>query len=305
VYVPGTAGGGIERSLVWVDRQGREEPVPAPPRPYSWVRVSPDGTRLSMEVQDRANTDIWIYDLARRTSTRLTFAPEADRYPVWTPDGQRVAYTSGSDIVWKPPDGTGDIERLLTGLNAPRPFSWSGDGKKLIYDVGGASGDVAVLSLDGERRPQALIETEFGTARPAMSPDDRWLAYQSNESGPYQIHVQPFPEVGGGRWQISTDGGLNPVFSPNGRELFYDTGNALMVVPIDTKTTFSPGTPQVLFQGAYFYGPTGAGGRAYDIAPDGQRFLMLKNAGAGGSLSASIIVVENWFEELRQRVPTR
>ena len=304
MYVPGTAGG-IERSLVWVDRQGREEQIPAPTRSYSWVRVSPDGTRLSMEVQDRANTDIWIYDLARRTSTRLTFAPEADRYPVWTPDGQRVAYTSGSDIVWKPPDGTGDIERLLTGLNAPRPFSWSGDGKKLIYDVGGASGDVAVLSLDGERRPQALIETEFGTARPAMSPDDRWLAYQSNESGPYQIHVQPFPEVGGGRWQISTDGGLNPVFSPNGRELFYDTGNALMVVPIDTKTTFSPGTPQVLFQGAYFYGPTGAGGRAYDIAPDGQRFLMLKNAGAGGSLSASIIVVENWFEELRQRVPTR
>ena len=298
VYVPGTE---PKRTLVWVDRQGHEEAVPAPPRPYSWVRVSPDGTRLAMEVQDRRNTDVWIYDLARNTPTQLTFALEADRCPIWTPDGQRVVFRSGSDIAWKAANGTGAVDRLATGLNAPRPYAWSGDRKGLIFDQAGGNSDLLMLPLEGERKLERVIANEHDTTRPAVSPDGRWIAYRSTESPPGQIYVQPFPNVSGGRWQISRSGGIAPVWSRDSRELFYDSGNALMVVPIDTKASFSPGTPRVLFQGAYFYG-AGFGGRAWDIAPDG-RFLMLKEGVSTTSAGAAqIIVVLNWFEELKRRV---
>ena len=300
VYVPGTE---VERTLVWVDRQGREEAVPAPQRPYSWVRVSPDGTRLAMEVQDWGNTDVSIYDLARNTSTRLTFAPEADRHPIWTPDGQRVVFRSGSDIAWKAANGTGTVDRLATGLNAPRPYTWSGDGKGLIFDQAGGNSDLLMLRLEGERKLERVIANEHDTTRPAVSRDGRWIAYRSTESSPGQIFVQPFPNVSGARRQISTSGGTAPVWSRDGRELFYDSGNALMVVPIDTKASLSPGTPTVLFHGAYFYG-AGFGGRAWDIAPDG-RFLMLKEgASTTSAAAAQIIVVLNWLEELKRRVST-
>lgn len=127
VYVPGAAGGTPERTLVWVDRQGREEPLAARPRPYSWVRISPDGTRLAIEVQEE-NTDVWIHDVVRNTQSRLTFGPEADRFPFWTPDGRRIVWSSGSELVWKPADGTGQVERLATSESPLFPSAWSRDG---------------------------------------------------------------------------------------------------------------------------------------------------------------------------------
>ena len=299
VYV---AGKEVERTLVWVDRLGREEAVPAPPRPYAWVRVSPDGTRLAMEVQDRGNTDVWIYELARNNARQLTFAPEADRCPIWTPDGQRVVFRSGPDLAWMAANGTRTVERLTTGLNAPRPYAWSSDGKGLIFDQAGGKSDLVMLRLDGERKLEPVIANEHDTTRPAVSPDGRWIAYRSNESLPGQIYVQPFPKVSDGRWQVSTAGGTAPVWSRDGRELFYDNGNFLMGVPIDTKASFSPGTPRVLFPSAYFHGAS-FGGRAWDIAPDG-RFLMLKEgASTTSTAAAEIIVVLNWTEELKQRLP--
>jgi serine/threonine-protein kinase len=231
VYVPSEVG--AARTLVWVDRQGREEEVAAPPRPYSWVRVSPDGTQLAMEVQEPGNTDIWTFDVQRNTQTRLTFESESDRYPIWTPDGQRIVFASGWDLVWKAANGTGDIELLATGLDQPRPFAWSADGKRLVFDQGGPRGDLWLLPMEGERRPQSIIANEFNTTRPAVSPDGRWIAYESNESGGNGIFVQPFPNVNSGRWQV-TSRGRNSLWSPGGRDLFYDTGgNALMVLPVD------------------------------------------------------------------------
>jgi Tol biopolymer transport system component len=228
VYVPRTE---AERTLVWVDRQGHEEAVPTPPRPYFWVRVSPDGTRLAMEVQDQGNSDVWIYDLARNTPTRLTFALEADRCPIWTPDGQRVVFRSGSDIAWTAANAMAAVHRLATGLNAPRPYTWAGDGKGLIFDQAGGNSDLLMLPLEGERQLERVIANEHDTTRPAVSPDGRWIAYRSTESSPGQIYVQSFPNVSVDRRQISTSGGMAPVWSRDSRELFYDNGNAMMVVP--------------------------------------------------------------------------
>jgi len=293
-----------------VDRQGREEPLPARPRPYSWVRVSPDGTRLAMEVQEPDNTDVWIHDLGRNTQTRLTFGPEVDHSPIWTPDGRRVVMVSGSDLVSKSADGTGQVEPVSRGLNAPVPYAWSRDGRTLVLDEG-APPHIRLLSLDGDRKSQPLIQTQFTGSRPAISPDGMWIAYQSNESGRPEIYVRPFPEVDRGRWQISTiDRGASPIWSPDGRELFYlaGGGNTLMVVPVDTGQVFSPGTPKVLFQGAYLFiagGTPGTTRRAYDLAPDGQRFLMLKQAESSGQAFTGIVVVQNWFDELKRLVPTR
>jgi serine/threonine-protein kinase len=300
-YVPVDAMGdiGTVSAPVWVDRQGGEEPVPVPPRRYTWVRVSPDGTRLAMEARDRSKADVWIYDLARKTSTRLTFATAPSRYPIWTRDGRRVVFTSGSDLVWTSADGTGEVERLATGLDQPRPYTWSGNGQDLVLDAVPPTNDLLLLPLAGPRTPRPLITNEFTTSRPAVSPDGRWIAYMSNESGPRQIYVRPFPDVGRGRWQISADGGDNPVWSSDGRELFYSHGNGLMAVPMTGGPSFNPGAPRRLLAGPYVYGPEGDRGRGYDIAPDG-RFLMLKGASV-----AQIIVVLNWQEELKQRVPTR
>ncbi len=255
-----------------------------------------------MAARDLANRDIWTYDLARGTSTRLTFAPEPEDWPLWTPDGRRIVFGSGQDLVWKAADGTGEVERLATGLPAPpRPSGWSSDGMSVVYDEARFS-DIFLLPLDAGGQPQALIASDFDNFNPVLSPDGRWIAYTTDESGRYEIYVRPFPAVGSGRWQISTAGGDNPVWSPNGRELIYQRGNVLMRVPIVTTPVFSPGTAEVLFQGAYFWG-AGLTGRAYDIAPDGQRFLMIKESGETAG-EQRIVVVENWFEELKRLVPT-
>ena len=303
VYVPGFGAGGAERTLVWVDRQGREDALPAPPRPYSWVRVSPDGTRVVTEIQDPTNTDIWIYELGRGSSMRLTFAPERDSWPLWTPDGRHIVFASGLDLVRKASDGTGDVETLATGLPlAPRPFAWSGDGMSLVYDQNDAAGDTFLLSLGNDGQAEALIASEFRNHRPAVSRDGRWIAYESNESGQTEIYVRPFPDVGSGRWQVSTEGDDSPVWSPDGGELFYNSASALMRAAIDTRTSFSAGNPEVLFEGAYVFG-TGPAGRAFDMFPDGQRFLMVKESDETSGIAAVIILVQNWHQELLERVP--
>jgi serine/threonine-protein kinase len=300
-YVPGGASVNV-RTLVWVDRQGREEPLPTQPRPYSWVRVSPDGTRVAMEVQDGENTDVWIHDIARRTQTRLTFGPEPDRFPFWTPDGRRIVWSSGSDLVWKPADGTGQVERLATSNTPLFPSAWSRDGSTLLAGGTAPSVDILALPMEGRRELQTLIATEFNEGRPAISPNGKWMAYFSNESRRFEIYVRPFPNVDDGRWQISTGGGTSPVWSPDGRHLFFRNGDAMMTVPVNTDGVFTAGTPELLFRGTYVSDEGGAG-RVHDISPDGKRFLMIKEGGERTETRPHIIVVLNWFEELRQRVP--
>ena len=307
VYVVGDARRAVSRSLVWVDRQGREEPLVAPPRLYFYPRLSPDGTRVALDVRDQEQ-DIWIWNLARGGPlTRLTFDPGQDQYPVWTPDGTRVAFTSRADgpsnLYWKAADGTGTVDRLTEGSNAQFGHSFSPDGESLVLreDTSGAGMDLSVLSLAGDRGVETLLASEFEELNGELSPDGRWMAYQSNQSGREEVFVRPFPNVEDGQWQISNSGGTEPLWASNGRELFYRRGAALMTVPVQTEPSFTPATPVVLFEGDYVT----ARGRGYDVAPDGQRFLMIKQGGSDdASAPQNLILVLNWFEELRRLVPT-
>lgn len=227
---------------------------------------------------------------------------------MWTPDGRRVLFVSGVDLLLKAADATGKVERLAGGLaggNIPNPYSWSRDGKSLLLTMGQPS-DIHLLSIDSPTKSQPLIQRQFTELRPAISPDGRWMAYQSNESGRNEVYVQPFPDVNRGRWQISTDGGDSPLWSPDGRWLFYRRGaqasSVLMAVAVESGQAFTPGTPSVVFEGTYVWV---ANRRTWDIAPDGQRFLMLKEGSGQGNVAGNIIVVQNWFEDLKRLVPTR
>jgi serine/threonine-protein kinase len=311
VYLPGDAQAEPPRSLVWVTRQGREEPIDAPQRAYSVPRLSPDGLRLALQITDQEN-DIWIWDLTRHTLTRLTFDPAIDTLPVWTPDGTRIVFNSTrsgvQNLYRQAADGTGSVERLTTTGNPQFPFSITPDGARLLLgEVAPSTGaDVRQLVLTGEHKTEPLVQTSFAEYSPKISPDGRWVAYQSNESGPFQIYVRPFPAVDDGRWQLSTSGGTRPVWARNGRELFYlDGSNLLTAVPIDSSgSTLRPGNPTTLLDRPYY---SGFNLGAYDVSLDGQRFLMIKEPPTTNrqSAPASINVVLNWFEELKQRVPVK
>ncbi len=303
VYVPSTGTGGlINRTLVWVDREGQEEPLAAEPQDYQSPRVSPDGSRLAITVNGSGGSDVWIYDLEREILTRFTFDPAVDHYPVWTPDGRRIVFDSGRgggghNLFWKAADGTGQVERLTTSPTNQSAYSFSPDGKRLVFGETGAGRDLQVLSMEGERTSQPLFQSRFNEARARISPDGHWIAYESDESGRYEIYVRPFPNVEEGKWQISSDGATEPVWAPRGQELFYRNGEAMIAVGIKTEPTFTAGSPVVLFTGSYTSGSV----VNYDISPDGQRFLMIK---AEETAAAQINVVLNWFEELKRLVPT-
>ena len=307
IYVAGEASETLH-SLVWVDREGREEPVAAEPRSYRDPAVSPDGTRVAVTVQSPENTDVWIWNLGRETLQRLTFDEGSDTHPIWTPEGSRLVFDSsreGGGLFWKAADGTGEIERLMESPDAGA-FSWGAEGQ-LVFNEGGAVGgrNISTLTLDGDRHREVLLDSEFGQRRPAVSPDGRWLAYESKESGQWQIYVRPFPHVDDGKWQISTDGGREADWAPDGQELFYLGPTHLMVAEIETEPTFSWSSPESVFDAAGYLPNITA--RTYDIHPDGQRFLMIKPATAAttdGEDSPQLIFVQNWFEELKRLAPT-
>ena len=314
VYVPAGAtsfsGGGALRSLVWMDRRGHEEAIPAPPRSYVSPRLSPDGTKIAIDARDQEN-DIWIFDLARKTLTRLTIDPAIDGYPVWTPDGRRIIFESTRtgifNVYSQAADGTGAIEALTKSQNPVWPFSISPDGTRLVlHETAQKTGnDLDVLVLDGKSRPEPLIQTPFSEEHGEISPDGRWLAYESNESGQPQVYVRPFPNVNAGHWQVSPAGGTKPVWAHSGKELFYLSGRAMMAVQVQTTSGFVAGNPTKLFDGTYFAGGTA---RVYDVSRDGQKFLMIREQQATADSTtapASMIVVLNWVEELKQRVPTK
>ena len=310
VYVPGVGVVVPTANLAWVDRSGREELVNAPPRAYYTSRVSPDGTRAAIDIRDQDN-DIWIWNFERQTLTRLTFDPANDFYAVWTADGQRVAFASARDQVlspfWQAADGTGTAQRLATTTTPLDQPSLSPDGKRMVLRnlTGGGGEDIVMLSMEGERRIEPLIHTPFRERNAEISPDGRWIAYQSNESGGDQVYVRPFPAVDSGRWQVSTTGGQKPFWARNGRELFYTDittdGSILMSVPIQSGAAFNFRNPVRLFDTSP-YNVAGLIARTVDVSPDGRRFLMVKNVKQEETL-AEINVVLNWFTELKQKVP--
>jgi hypothetical protein len=316
------------RSLVWVDRSGHEEPINAPLRAYGAPRVSPDGTRLALNVSsDQQSTNIWIWDLTRETLRRLTFGPGINGMPLWMPDGRRIIFTSNRTGVFnlysQAVDGTGAADRLTTSVNQQYHTSITPDGRLLIVESvpipmapgvaqrtrlfrlaspasrpasGAAGASLSLVDPSGQ--------TLFDGLWPEFSPDGRYIAYQSNESGALEVYVRPFPQVDSGRWQISTAGGTRPAWARSGRELFYlDASNAVTSVPVQTSgSTFSAGQPARLFDTKY---ATPFPPRHYDVSPDGQRLLMAKDSAANSNATLeSMIVVEHWFEELKQRMAT-
>jgi Tol biopolymer transport system component len=308
VYVA-TGGAAVTRSLVWVDREGREEPINAPPRAYLNPRISPDGKRLAIEDRN-GEGDIWIWDFTREVLTRLTLDPAADRYPVWTSDGQRVIFSSNRagalNLFWQPADGTGTAERLTTSLRTQLPTTISPDDSQVVFheNTNQVPYDLMTIALDGSRRVRPLLQTPAAEQNADISRDGRWLAYQSTESGEFEIFVRPFPNVNDGRVQVSSNGGVRPVWSRDGRELFYLTlTGTLMGVTIEAGSIFTFRTPRKVFDANYYFGVIGSP-RTYDVAPDGRRFLMIKSVGET-TTPASVVVVQNWFDELKRLVPTK
>jgi eukaryotic-like serine/threonine-protein kinase len=301
-YLPGVSVQATQLRLVWVDRKGAEQPIAAPPQAYRNPRVSPDGRRVAVSIIE-LGTQIWIYDLGRDTLTRLTFEGNPNLDPVWTPDRKRVAFSSGNprNLFWQAADGSGKAERLTTNDYIQSPNSWLPDGQSLAFtEMNPTTGrDVWVLGLS-DRTPHLFLRTPFTEAAPRFSPDGRWLAYVSDESGHFEVYVQPYPGPGG-KWQISTESGTEPVWNPNGRELFYRSGGKMMAVDIATQPGFAAGKPRMLFEGRY--SPTPLTSPNYDVSPDGQRFLMLKPSEQAQAAPTQINVVLNWFEELKQKVP--
>ena len=309
IYVPGTAGGGGRQTVVSVDRQGRASPLPGLPLDtYRDVRVSADGARLALATQ----TDVWIYDLARATLSRLTTDPAPDTRPLWTPDGQRIIFTSARagypELFWRPADGTGSDERLLArgkDFLDLRANGWSADGRQLLLTEVPSNALCAIGQIAIERPSDAkvLVKNEFCNDFAAVSPDGRWMAYDSNVSGRYEIYVERYPELGN-RQQISTSGGRRPLWSRDGRELFFGTpdNRQMLVVPVRSGTTLVAGRPQVLFEFAMV---ANVSTRPYDVAPDGRFFIIRSGqAEAAGGTPTNIIFVQNWFEELKRLVPT-
>jgi hypothetical protein len=307
------ASGGVfpdaERILAWVDRSGSAEPLPLSPRPYGIPRLSPDGERVLVTTQGDRN--VWVHELSRGVTTRLTFEGRNAR-AIWTPDGTRITYASASagpeNLFSRPSDASGTAERLASSDAQQAPGAWTPDGKTLLFVLGGAlDADIWTLSVEGDRQPHPFLKTPFSEQYPDLSPDGRWLAYASNQSGRAEVYVQPYPGPGA-RQQISLDGGTAPAWSRDGREIFFITtptvgGQAapttMMVVPVHLKPMFTSGTPRMLFQGRY--GAT-ARIRGYDVAPDGRRFLMVQQKDRPAIRVADMIIVQNWVEELKQRV---
>ena len=302
VYVSTETDPSQQRTLVWVDRKGAEEPLETPPRRYSHPRLSPDGQKVVVIVANDTGNNSSVYDIRRDAWTQLTF--EQGSFPLWTPDGKRIVFSStrlgSQNMFWKPADGTGAAERLLESALGHTPQSWSPDGKFLafteVHPI--SSGDIWVLPLEGERTPWPFLQTPSSETGVVFSPDGHWVAYRSNGSGRQEIYVQPFPSTGA-KWLISTEGGEEAAWAHNRKELFYRNEDQMMAVDITTEPTFTHGNPTLLFERPYLR----VGFRsAYDVTPDGQRFLMVKESEQQLAVT-QLNVVLNWFEELKRLAP--
>ena len=310
VFVTAREVAGTVRSLVWVDRKGREEAINAPARAYGVVRLSPDGALAALDIRDQQD-DIWIWSFARQTLTPLTFE-HSDNNPIWTADGRHIIFRSarsgGPNLFRQSADGTGTAERLTTTPISQTPKAATPDGKRLLFTAVGdetSANDLHVLFLDEKPRTEPLIQTAFLKNDPSISPDGRWLAYESNESGRPAVYVRPFPNVNEGRWQVSSGVARQAQWARDGRELFYLEGAGFLTsVRVETKPAFAAGKPTRVLDRLYY---SSNGPWTYDISPDGQRFLMLKDAPPSdtNSAPASVVVAVNWIEELKSRIPPK
>jgi dipeptidyl aminopeptidase/acylaminoacyl peptidase len=292
---------------------GKVTPLPLPPQPYFQPRISPDGRKIVFATFDNGSSTVYVYDLNTGGAARRITFEGSNGFPIWSHDGTRVTHSStregDSGIFWQPSEG-GVIERLTKtdGANIiHRPEAWSLDGKTLVYTVfTNGVGDLWTLSIDGERKPKPFVTSQGSQRDAAFSPNGRWIAYSSSEIGNRsQIFVQPFPPSGEKKDQITTDGGAEPVWSADGKHLYYEADSRLYTVEIHTEPVFGFGKPMPLpIRGLEFsFAPTT---RSYDVMPDG-RLLVVRPASAATDQTSrqteQINAVFNWFEELKQRVP--
>jgi serine/threonine-protein kinase len=298
-------GAGSLSELVWVTRSGQVEPVdPGWPGEFGSPVLSPDGRRVAVAIQGPTSMDIWVKQLDRGPSVRLTLDGGRSDYPTWTPDGDSVTFTSDRagpsfDLWTKRADGSGDPVLELDEDWALAEALWSPDGAWLLHRTStNLRGAGDILGQRGRNTPPIpLVASSFNETMPAISPDGRWLAYSSLETGRQELVVVPFPNTGDARWPVSVGGGTEAQWSRDGRELFYRNGQGDMVaVRVETGTAFSTGSPTVLFRDAGYL--RSGVHRQYDVTPDGQRFILVRRMDAGHE--SQLVLVENFFEELRR-----
>jgi serine/threonine-protein kinase len=306
--VPGSAQSGRFR-LVWVDRQGAASPLDLAPDMYHEFRISPDGARVALLNGPSGSADIWIYDVKRHTNTRLTFT-SSNAAPVWSADGKDIFYTSfdptgrSSTVYRKPADGSREADVVATPGGRSYVAWLSKDGAEAVLDFvnpGAGMADVVRMALQPQARPSPLASGAADTYGASVSPDGRWVAYHSDETGRPEVYVRDMTGTGG-RWQVSNAGGEEPHWSRDGRELYYRSDNRMMAASIDAHTAFQSGTPRLLFEGVYNLRSDSL--RSYDVDPTTGRFLMLRPL-EEGQPPPSIRVTLNWFGELRRLVPSR
>ena len=301
-YVPGTKTG-FRNTLVTVDRSGRETPLSELQRSYEDLALSPDGRLLALTLIGEQQWNVWVYDLSHKTLNRATFEGD-NRDPIWAADSKHVIYASfrngRSGIFWRPVTGPGSEEELVSTESQPFPFSVSPDGHWLSYMLGAPSpgAGVYLLPLEGERKPRPFV-LEPAAMGGAISPDARWIAYESRESGQSEVYVRSLSGEAA-KWQISTQGGIRPSWSASGHELLFRTGNldsdsTLMSVAVTPGPEFSPSSPKPLFRFAYLQG-----GHDYAVMPDGQHFICIKESEHDTSVT-QVNMVLNWAAELKKK----
>ena len=301
VYAPGLSRT-EDRRVVWIDRQGRTEPLIERPGPFTALALSPDGQSVALQRQGGLET-IVIYDIARGTPTHWTSEWD-NASPLWSPTGRGIVFTSARASNWDlykgPVNQSQEVEMLATSDFVKVPMSWSPDGKVVAFQTGRqeTGQDIFVLSLNGERKQEPLVTGRANEGAPAFSPDGRWIAYESDETGEFEIYICRYPR-GDGRQRVSNGGGTLPRWNPRGQELFYRNGDKMMAVAVSTGDA-SLGTPTLLFERRY--GPTLF--NRFDVSPDGKRFVDLDDSVAEPP-PTHLVLVQNFGEELKRRVPTR
>jgi Tol biopolymer transport system component len=313
IYENGESGGGLV-TLQWLEEGGKTQPIIAKPGNYGRPSLSPDGRRLALEVLDGSNSDIWVQDLERDTMTRLTFDGKGNLGPVWTPDGHFIVFQDPRGLSWARADGSGKPQSLLRLKGAVFPWSFTPDGRNLAYietvagtyDLWSVPIEVVGAALQAGK-PEDLRPTPFDERAPVFSPDGRWLAWVSNESGNYEVYVRALPEAasGGGKWQISSGGASYPMWSRTGHQLFFESlDNRIMVAAYATSgNSFAAEKPK-LWSEKQLSNLTNTS-RNIDLAPDGKRFAVILPVEQPGSQTARsrVTLVENFADELRRRVP--